>query len=402
MTFKFVGAKYPYLMMMALAPASDIDEVIANRFEIAKEFAAIDGVDYADIRIVATHDGIWHCDDLAGVVAWRPLSPTRQSPSSSLLPIVVVRTRDIRVMEKCDVRVDVGGRYDPTAGDFDHHWARPEELARPNGVPYASAGLVWKAIGTDRCAFAGRGEKIANIVDDKIIQAIDAHDVKYTAMHSQDPYAADATPRYGFSEFIASLNDNSSGQLKGDLPGFLVACHLAGVAIDQVMLQECRKALAEDIVEGAINGTTRTGIMTLGTFIHWVDALLANPAGNDVKLVIFEDQTSGTFRLQTVPQKHGSKTPRCPLPQAWWGKDAATITEECARRGHVIAADDVIFCHQTGFIAGAKSWDAAMAMAKAALAAAEEEEIASRMVTEAEELKTLAADEAAGVAAKKS
>ena len=81
--------------------------------------------------IAATHDGIFHADDVfaAAILRW-------EFPQ-----VQIVRTRDQRRLAAADLRFDVGGRSDGVT-DFDHH-QREGAGVRPNGVPYAAAGLVW-------------------------------------------------------------------------------------------------------------------------------------------------------------------------------------------------------------------------------------------------------------------
>ena len=65
-------------------------------------------------------------------------------------PVEIVRTRDREVMAACDLRVDVGFAYDPASGDFDHHQREFSEV-RPNGIGYASFGLIWREFGARVC-----------------------------------------------------------------------------------------------------------------------------------------------------------------------------------------------------------------------------------------------------------
>jgi uncharacterized UPF0160 family protein len=72
---------------------------------------------------VATHDGSFHADEVFAIAALQLLGE----------PVEVVRTRDRGSQAAADLRVDVGFRHDPEAGDFDHH-QRDFDGVRPNGV----------------------------------------------------------------------------------------------------------------------------------------------------------------------------------------------------------------------------------------------------------------------------
>lgn len=82
---------------------------------------------------IATHGNRYHCDDVVAV---------------SLLKILYSSTTVERVnkstpLDDFDFVVDIGGVHAPMMGRFDHHQGDIEP--RANGVPYASAGLVWDA-----------------------------------------------------------------------------------------------------------------------------------------------------------------------------------------------------------------------------------------------------------------
>ncbi len=112
--------------------------------------------------LVATHDGSFHADEAFAVAALSLLPE----------PIEVIRTRDADRLAAADLRVDVGFRYDPAAGDFDHH-QRDFELVRSNGVGYASFGIVWREFGARIC---GGDEDVAAAVEESLVQAVDAND----------------------------------------------------------------------------------------------------------------------------------------------------------------------------------------------------------------------------------
>src|SRR3954471_5838105 len=124
--------------------------------------AAIATVPTIGAMKVATHSGSFHADEVFALAALALLGE----------PLEVVRTRDPETMAACDVRIDVGFRSDPATGDFDHH-QREGAGERPNGIRYASFGLVWREYGTRLC---GGDEAVAERVDRSLVQAVDAND----------------------------------------------------------------------------------------------------------------------------------------------------------------------------------------------------------------------------------
>ena len=89
--------------------------------------------------LIVTHGGKFHADDAWAVAVLQILYPEAD----------LVRTRDPAIIDTADFVVDVGGIWDPATGRFDHH-QKGFTGARQSGVPYASAGLVWRDYGA-RC-----------------------------------------------------------------------------------------------------------------------------------------------------------------------------------------------------------------------------------------------------------
>ena len=58
----------------------------------------------ATMRSIGTHNGVFHCDEALACAILRSLPDFKES--------VIVRTRDPKLLEPCDVVVDVGGVFD--------------------------------------------------------------------------------------------------------------------------------------------------------------------------------------------------------------------------------------------------------------------------------------------------
>ena len=86
--------------------------------------------------VICTHDGRFHADELLAIAIIRE--------SKLFNSITVNRSRDQHAWSQADVLVDVGGKNSP----YDHHHAGSKR--HPNGVPYASCGLVFDELEPDR------------------------------------------------------------------------------------------------------------------------------------------------------------------------------------------------------------------------------------------------------------
>jgi len=60
--------------------------------------------------VVAVHDGQIHGDETFAIAALK-----------RLYRVHVMRTRQFHYLAQAQMRIDVGGYYDPDTGDFDHH-----------------------------------------------------------------------------------------------------------------------------------------------------------------------------------------------------------------------------------------------------------------------------------------
>lgn len=87
--------------------------------------------------VVATHSGVFHCDDVYAIALMSILS------KDFGFEFEVIRTRDPKEIEKADIRIDVGGVYNEDALSFDHH-QRDDKLIQANGIKFASFGLLCK------------------------------------------------------------------------------------------------------------------------------------------------------------------------------------------------------------------------------------------------------------------
>ena len=84
--------------------------------------------------VVCVHDGRFHADELLALATLK-VALGRE--------IKVNRSRDPNAWARADLVVDVGGKDNP----FDHHYQ--SSPMHPNGIPYASCGLILDAVEPD-------------------------------------------------------------------------------------------------------------------------------------------------------------------------------------------------------------------------------------------------------------
>ena len=104
--------------------------------QVAKVFSKIPEKIDPNFKIIGTHSGQFHADEC---LACALLSLTTEFENS-----IIVRSRDTEVLSKCDIQVDVGGKYEPLKYLFDHHQKGFEETFPNFNTKLSSAGLIYK------------------------------------------------------------------------------------------------------------------------------------------------------------------------------------------------------------------------------------------------------------------
>lgn len=311
--------------------------------------------------VIVTHNGKFHADDAWAVAVLKVLFPDCE----------IRRTRDPAVIAAADFAVDVGGVWDPASGRFDHH-QKGFSGARPSGVPYASAGLVWREYGA-RCvsalaaAHAGyplpeeRAQDMAYSIDADIVQYLDLSDVGA---------ARNAPGSYGLSAVVSGFNPNWLDEQRLGYAG----------AADAYRLDQFKRAMAllTDIMINAVK--YRVGAVLAISEVRQSEKLedgkvlfLKNSAlpwsqvvrkeMPKVLFVISHSLAEQRYLLHTVPVSTETFEARADLPQPW----AGLVDAELAA---VTGVPDAMFCHNGRFIAAVKSYEGARALATLALQAA--------------------------------
>jgi len=312
--------------------------------------------------LIATHGGKFHADDAWAVAVLKVLFPEAD----------IVRTREQARIDAADFAIDVGGVWDPATGHFDHH-QKEFDATRVSGVPYASAGLVWREYGA-RCvaALAERhtGERLTDDTAQQIAYAIDADIVQYLDL-SDVGVAKNAPGSYGLSAVVSGFN-----------PGWLDEQRLGyGEAVEVYRMGQFMRAVEflTDIMGNAVR--YRVGAMLAVTQVRQAEVLedgkllflknAALPWSSVVRkempkvlFVISHSLTEQRYMLHTVSVDTESFDARADLPEAWAGLREAELAA-------VTGVEDAVFCHTGRFIAAARSYAGALTMARQALAAVE-------------------------------
>ncbi|MBR7889224.1 MYG1 family protein [Marinomonas sp. A79] len=284
-------------------------------------------------QVIATHNGNFHADDVFAVAALKQIFPS----------VDLIRTRDLDIIAKADIVVDVGGIYDADKGRFDHH-QKGGAGARENGIPFSSFGLIWQKYGLDICAGS---KEVAQSLDKNLVSVIDAIDCGHVE---------GVQTGISLSQTISMFNP--TWQEEGDFD----ACFDEAVAFASRLLTRFIAAAsggvnAKSIVANAIEKADDPRVIVLEQYTPWKTTVLR--LSQDALFMVYPSQT-GQWRIQTVPVELGSFEDRKKLPAPWAG-----LSDEQLQA--VTGLDDAMFCHNGRFIAGCGSFESTMKMANMAL-----------------------------------
>jgi uncharacterized UPF0160 family protein len=289
---------------------------------------------------VATHSGSFHADDVFALAALSLLGE----------PIEILRTRDADIMAACDVRIDVGFADDPATGDFDHH-QREGAGERPNGVRYASFGLVWREYGARLC---GGDAGVAERVDRSLVQAVDAND---TGQAGVAPVVDGVRPMT-VSGVIGALNPTWEEDLtpEEERARFDEAVALAARILEREIASAAAQQRSVQLVADAIAAAEDPRVIALDRDVPWKEVVVTTAP--EALFVVYPKRQG--WGLEAVPRMLGSFENRRDLPAAWAGLDGP----ELAR---LTGVDDALFCHAKRFLAVARSREGIATLAEQAL-----------------------------------
>jgi len=284
-------------------------------------------------KTIATHNGNFHADDVFSIAALKSIFPSFK----------LIRTRDLELIAKADIVVDVGGEYDPDADRFDHH-QRGGAGERENGIPYSSFGLIWQKYGLEICQ---GNQDVVNAVDSGLVSTIDAIDCGHVKGVSEG---------ISLSQTIGMFNPTWQEDSHFDTC-FDEAVDFASRVLTRFVASANGGISAKAIVAKAIDNAEDPRVIVLERYTPWKRTVHAL---SEEALYMIYPSPSGEWRIQTVPVELGSFEDRKSLPKQWAGLSDKELKD-------VTGIDDAMFCHNGLFIAGAESFESTMKMASMAL-----------------------------------
>lgn len=301
---------------------------------------------------MVVHDGSFHADDVMACAIVKEYAVRNNKR------LRITRTRDESSIAHADIVADVGNVYDPTTLRFDHH--QPEGAGvRTNGIPYASAGLVWKYFGKDLC---DGDMHMYEAIDYGVMQSLDAADNGFTTIERREGFPAPYFYGDALMAFRPAYNEPADMGKQ-----FLQAVAYARTALVREIAIARGAAQANAKIVAAYQQQRGNDLLILDEPFSREDINRAFVLHTmpEPQLVVFPtgDEITGAitgWKLLTIRKGGDSFEPRLALPSAWSGLRGTELQ-------HVTGVEDAVFSHRGNFMAVTQTREGALKLAKLAL-----------------------------------
>ncbi|KAI6238828.1 hypothetical protein M3Y99_00639700 [Aphelenchoides fujianensis] len=328
-------------------------------------------------RFIGTHNGKFHCDEV--FACWM------------LKTLPEFDSRNPEVLEKCEIVVDVGAKFDPKTKRFDHHQKEFEETMQTlsvqqkegrlkcgDGLAYdtrlSSAGLIYAFYGKQMLRRVLENNGAHRLKDENVdfyfdrmyrnfVEAVDAVDNGIKQHEGQPRYLTPVSLQSLVEELNPAWNDKQSDP---DVQ-FEKAMGVVGDIFTRHLLYMHKSWMpCRNIVEEAIMDREKTHpsgkILVLKESCPWKQHFFMLEKDwaiqNELIYALYPGNDEKTdWRVQAIPVSETSDFDnRCPLPADWRG-----VRDD--KLAALIGIPTASFVHQSGFIGGAKTCEDALQMA---------------------------------------
>ncbi|MGB8815943.1 MAG: MYG1 family protein [Minisyncoccia bacterium] len=288
---------------------------------------------------VATHSGNFHPDDVFSVALLSIFFSGK---------IKIIRTRDINIYSKADFVLDIGSEYNPKNKKYDHH-QEGGSGKRMNGISYSTFGLLWKDFGERVCG----SKKVADVLDIKLVQVIDADDI------CPDLYESNLSGIYPYllTDIIYSKYPTWKERNISLDEVFLEEVNFAKNIILREIKIETDNIEAEKVID-KIYKKSKSKEVIIFENPHLPSSLLSKYS--EVLFVIKPEKDGESWKITAIRDSEKILKSRKLFPKEWRGKCELELVK-------ITGVDDVVFCHNSGVFAGAKTREGAIKLAKLAV-----------------------------------
>lgn len=301
------------------------------------------------MKKLVTHKNGFHADDVFAYAILKEVLTKRDETWT------IERTRDRAVIDTADIVFDVGEEYDPARNRYDHH-QRGRAGERENGVFYASAGLVWKHFGRELCS----SDAVWESIEKGIIMELDAIDSGQNYI-GELPFKGSGYTSLAIhiANFENTMFEEKTPETQ--LASFESASEFArGILVRAIHSCEAIERAFQEVKEIYRRSNDKQLLVFQKNYERPTWRRIAE--FSEPIFVIYPNEQSGGWKVEAVTVTPTNVQSRKYAPDSWRGLRAEDLQKET---GIV----DATFCHPSGFLFGAISFEGAMELAKKALEA---------------------------------
>lgn len=335
-------------------------------------------------KTIGTHSGIFHADEVTGVMLLTRFT-------KEFYGAKVVRTRDQSILQGLDLILDVGAEYDPGRHRYDHHQKGfYERFSDSFHTKLSASGLIYKHFGREivQNAFNSLFTD-PKYIDPKYRVEVQPEEWEglYVRLYTDffeyldgvdngvSCYPPDVKPKYKtqYTDLVARVARLNYTEYALKQPSEEEKFERAVQLVYDDFMSEIVYIYTDlfvglPIVKRAIERRFEVHpsgkIIFLESSCAWKNAVfrLETQLGieGEVLFVVYKEKHDGTHRVQAVPPTLGSFEQRKPINPSFHGlRDA-----ELAKLSGVPSA---VFCHASGFIGGAQTYEDAIKLAELSL-----------------------------------
>lgn len=273
-----------------------------------------------------THAGKFHADDVFATALCQLLNPVFTCKR-------VPRITDDMALTEGILIYDIGN------GTYDHH-DRETLQYRPNGIPYAAFGLLWKDFGYLLCEGI---ESVQEQVDQYLVSEIDGTD-NGLEMNSLTRAI----------NYLFPANDTSHDAIA---VAFGKAVDFAREILSGAIAKSLKAYYDNQMIQNAISHAQNTNSKVL-IFDEYVG--MCEEIVNSDALFTLIPALRGGYNLTCIPKSMETRENKIKFPEAWAGKES---TEAAVATG----VPGTTFVHAGRFLAVAETKEVALKLAELAI-----------------------------------
>lgn len=267
-----------------------------------------------ELRSLGTHDGSFHADEVTAcslLLLFNQIDRDR-----------VHRTRDEKILNRCEYVCDVGGIYDPSKKRFDHHQAHYQG-------PLSSAGMILLYLKEEGIL----EPHLYEYLNKSLIMGVDAHD---NGVAKMDPGTTSFSQV--ISNFMPIAYEASAIEIDAAFFQAVDFClgHLQRMRERYLYTMNCRSIVKKAMSEGG-------SVLRFDTSVPWLENFF--DLGGEFHPAQFVLMPSGNiWKLRGIPPTLSERMKvRKPLPERWAGLQDEELKKISGIKG-------AIFCHKGRFI----------------------------------------------------